>query len=506
MLVMKSVNNVLSVIFFSLLITGISCSKEKSLEGAEFKPIELNNQWEFREGGVLHKGTIIDVLKQTQGELEAFSIQGVSTDGIGVVFFQIIGEPVAPGEYTGDKGVFQYLENGAPKFGSELTVGNSFAIKVISVDNGKITAEFSGKAVDADGNEFSITDGRFSADIEEGDQDGTAEGNLNCLSVLVNGSYEKDKELTGENYVNIGLTVTKPGTYSIISNNDNGMVFFAEGEFETTGLQFITLYGIGKPVEGEETEFQISFNDETCSFKVMVSGEDALVEGSVGSLKAENRMQAPLIGETFKYWLQNQKIGEIVSDNNTRRQILYTGQDKINIINYYQSVSGGGWSLSGRTKFNYDNNGNVSSIVLVDQNGATIDTFARYSWNSNNTIDKKFVFDDNGVLSNTISYTYTNGNITGIENTSSSSTVNYSVEYDTRANEFNAIHDQFYFIDMATVFDADHINEIFYYSDNYPVKITAPTGEAIVNVIINPSRAPLQIQMNGVTVYQYVYN
>lgn len=499
---MKYASHILTVV--SLLFF-ISCSKEKSYEGKPFVPGELNDQWEFREAGVLFKGNFTDVFKQTQGDMEAITLQGTSDPAGGLIFIQIIGEPILPGEYTGDQGVFQYVVNGEVKYGSSSS-GNNFSIKILSVENGKIKGEFSGKVTDQDGNEFTITDGKFSGNTEDEDSDGTSEGNINCLSININGIYQADQELNSDNFINIGLEVTKEGTYSIISNNINGMVFFSEGEFETTGLQYITLNGIGKPVEDGEFEFELSFDGKTCSFNVTVSGEESLVEGSIGTLAAQNRTPVPQFRDTYKYWLNNQKIGEIISSVSPRRIINYNGQDKISIVNYYQSVSGGGWALGARTKFNYNSSGNVESIVFLDQNGASTDTFFRYVWNSDGTIKEKYAFDQNGNNTDKIIYNYSNGNITGIEKTSSSGTTTYTIDYDTRENNFPDIHDQFYFIDPAAISDADHIFEIFYFSSNYPVKITTTSGQADIEVTINPSRRPLRIDWNGSELYRYEYN
>src|SRR5690606_15215978 len=113
-------------------------------------------------------------------------LQGTSDPAGGLIFIQIIGEPILPGEYTGDQGVFQYVVNGEVKYGSSSS-GNNFSIKILSVENGKIKGEFSGKVTDQEGNEFTITDGKFSGNTEDEDSDGTSEGNINCLSINING-------------------------------------------------------------------------------------------------------------------------------------------------------------------------------------------------------------------------------------------------------------------------------------------------------------------------------
>lgn len=482
----------------------ISCSKEKSYEGKPYTPPELIDQWQFREGGTLFKGDFTNVSRQTQGDMEAITLQGASNPSGGLIFIQIIGEPILPGEYTGDIGVFQYVVDRQIKYQSGS--GNDFVIKVTSVENGIIKGEFSGKVMDEDGNEYTITDGKFGGVFGDADDDGTAKGNISCLSININGIYEAGVDLGSDHFINVGLEVTRPGTYSIITNNANGMVFFAEGEFENTGLQYITMYGIGKPLQDGESEFEFTFDNKTCTFKVNVSGEESLVEGAIGSLASEERLQAPLFQDNYKYWLNNQKIGEIISSLNQRRIINYDGQDKISMVNYYLSSSGGGWTLAARTRFNYNAAGQVESVVFIDQNGQATDTLARYVWNANGTIKEKYAFDQNGNNTHKVVYSYTDGNITGIEKTSSSGTVTYTVEYDSRENNFSAIHNQFYFLDAAALSDGDHIFEIFYFSDNLPVKITTGGSQADIEVQINPSRMPLLIKWNGTDLYRYTYN
>lgn len=68
-----------------------------------------------------------------------------------------------------------------------------------------------------------------------------------CLTPLIMGDYQKGTPLNKADSIVLKVTVGKPGAYSISTNANNGMLFYANGTFTGNGLASITLYGIGSP-------------------------------------------------------------------------------------------------------------------------------------------------------------------------------------------------------------------------------------------------------------------
>lgn len=71
---------------------------------------------------------------------------------------------------------------------------------------------------------------------------------VNCSTdVIVEGDYSIGKQTTSLNYIELKLNVTKPGPYSIETEDKNGLSFRSSGTFETAGLQTIQIPASGAP-------------------------------------------------------------------------------------------------------------------------------------------------------------------------------------------------------------------------------------------------------------------
>lgn len=69
-------------------------------------------------------------------------------------------------------------------------------------------------------------------------------------------------------YVIVKVTVSKAGTYNIVSNNQNGLYFSDSGYFSNTGVNTIKLKPAGTPIIPGTDVFSISFDSSTCNFSV----------------------------------------------------------------------------------------------------------------------------------------------------------------------------------------------------------------------------------------------
>lgn len=101
-----------------------------------------------------------------------------------------------------------------------------------------------------------------------------------CSPIIVNGSYSVNKELSTINTVEVQVSITKPGTYSITSDEVNGYYFTGEGTFGSIGTHTVTLIGKGTPVNSGTDSFTVTFDGGTCSFSVNVASS-----ASTGSLQ-----------------------------------------------------------------------------------------------------------------------------------------------------------------------------------------------------------------------------
>lgn len=94
--------------------------------------------------------------------------------------------------------------------------------------------------------------------------------NNNCTQVVVGGNYFIGRTLTDSNFLQVQLHVSRPGSYSIKSNKNNGYSFFASGNFSDTGIVVIKLPASGKPQTAGADIFTISYDSSVCEATVTV--------------------------------------------------------------------------------------------------------------------------------------------------------------------------------------------------------------------------------------------
>lgn len=93
----------------------------------------------------------------------------------------------------------------------------------------------------------------------------------NCTGAVVQGSYVANAALNASNKVDIQVTVTTPGTFTINTTTTNGITFFKSGTFTSTGAQTITLQGSGTPTTAGATQIPVSAGGSACAFTVNVT-------------------------------------------------------------------------------------------------------------------------------------------------------------------------------------------------------------------------------------------
>lgn len=110
-----------------------------------------------------------------------------------------------------------------------------------------------------------------------------AEGSLqdstgNCLQDSVVGTYYNGVTPGSDTaYIQVKVNVTKPGSYTIYTNKQNGLSFSDSGYFSATGLTTIKLKPTGAPIlPGGPFDFNVTFDSTVCYFTLNVKDSTGL--------------------------------------------------------------------------------------------------------------------------------------------------------------------------------------------------------------------------------------
>ena len=246
-----------SIKHLAILLAGIfimaACQKEYSIETGS--------------AGGLAKGT----LKDTLGNCQPMTLRGIYfvdstvTDSNYVIIRVNI---TAPGTYT----ISTDIQNG-------YSFKDSGYFAVPGLINVKLKAK--GKPILPITSDFTVSFGTsfciFSVPAISGGGPSAAVYTLsgtptNCTNAVVQGTYLKGTALNATNTVSIQVNVTKTGPYVISTPQSNGITFLANGTFNATGIQSVTLRGSGTPVNAGATAVPINTGTSSCSFTVNVGG------------------------------------------------------------------------------------------------------------------------------------------------------------------------------------------------------------------------------------------
>jgi len=148
-----------------------------------------------------------------------------------------------------------------------LTPGND--IEVVLYANGNPPAN-------AGTFNYSITGTGYSGGLVSGSvvvEESLAQiSNINCQSAVVNGLLKLDTVLTSSNYIDIPVTTSSTGTYTInVSSTDNpGFSYIGSGNLTSIGTSLIRVYGSGTPTKAGSIPFVITINNATCNINLDV--------------------------------------------------------------------------------------------------------------------------------------------------------------------------------------------------------------------------------------------
>lgn len=96
---------------------------------------------------------------------------------------------------------------------------------------------------------------------------------IDCSNSKALGTYIQGKDLTGSNYLNITLNVTKIGNYTITGTTTNGYNFYGTGVFLNTGIQTVRIQGQGTPAAVQTNTVQLIANglNVTCTPAISIN-------------------------------------------------------------------------------------------------------------------------------------------------------------------------------------------------------------------------------------------
>ncbi|MBK5723022.1 hypothetical protein JGH11_19315 [Dysgonomonas sp. Marseille-P4677] len=108
---------------------------------------------------------------------------------------------------------------------------------------------------------------------------GKADLTIVCSNIKVLGSYVEGQSMTSGNYLEIKVTVNKPGSYNIMGTTGNNYIFLATGEFHIAGEYTIIATAQGTPqTAGTDNITLVNFGEEidpTCKPPVIVASNIA---------------------------------------------------------------------------------------------------------------------------------------------------------------------------------------------------------------------------------------
>ncbi len=110
-----------------------------------------------------------------------------------------------------------------------------------------------------------------------GPSDGSlqSESSGDCLPKNVVGIYEATVALTADNYIEVDVEVTTPGSYTIVTDTVNGFSFKAQGYFTEAGINTVKLLSNGTPQTKAISNFTVRYKDTECNIAVSVLPEGA---------------------------------------------------------------------------------------------------------------------------------------------------------------------------------------------------------------------------------------
>jgi hypothetical protein len=262
---------VIFVVFIASLFF-YACKKEFSIEAGNIS--DAVGTWEFSDSSILYSGNMDSVSIVTTGVTKELHLDGKSLDETQNFHMVLYADSFQTGAYKASvfQSTFDYSEASKAIY-KATQLNGEFTVNVTTINNSEIEGTFSGTAKDSSGKATNINNGKFKASFSAVVTAPTSKGVLgdslgNCMPVDTNGVYKEGVAMTAENTVQVQVTVTEPGTYSISTPSVNGIMFSASGTFTQVGVQNVILQASGTPAVAGEQTFALRYGNSQCAFKV----------------------------------------------------------------------------------------------------------------------------------------------------------------------------------------------------------------------------------------------
>jgi hypothetical protein len=283
---MKHIKIAFFVIFTALFIN--ACQKEYSVESSGL--VVRSGTWQFNDSNKLFAGNMDSAYIENSTSLNTkiLHLLGTSLDGTQRFNMQLYADTFKTGSYRASlfQSTFSYTFGGNSIYQASQLIGE-FTVNVTSFTSTSISGTFSGSALISGTNVVSLSKGKFTSTYTQGAGSGNigsssgvlGDSSGNCKPVVIAGVYTPGTVLTAANTVQVQVTVAKAGTYSISTNDVNGIKFSKTGTFNATGLQTVVLTGSGTPVSSGKKSFTVNYGNSQCDFAISF---ETVASGALG--------------------------------------------------------------------------------------------------------------------------------------------------------------------------------------------------------------------------------
>lgn len=171
---------------------------------------------------------------------------------------------------------------GSYTIATAIVNGISFTSKGVFAGTGLQTIIFTGSGIPGISGPFNFSPGSNGCafTINVTDPTGAAVYTVGtCSDLVINGSYITGQPLTTGNSIDVSVTVTTQGTFSLRTNLANGISFGGSGSFPSAGSFKLNIRGAGTPVAAGTNAYTFQSPNNGCAFNVVATNPAPVVSG-----------------------------------------------------------------------------------------------------------------------------------------------------------------------------------------------------------------------------------
>lgn len=260
--------------FFLAIVLLNACQKEYSVENGNKEIVQ--GTWQFTNGSTKYAGNMDTIYQVAAGGTNELFLIGVSSNGTQNFEMHLFADTFRIGTYKASafQSSFLYSSSGKTIYQASQLIGE-FIVNITALDSNHIAGTFSGSAMDSANSLVQLTAGSFNStfagDIINPPSSGVLGDSAgNCKPVIIGGVYAKGIPVSNSNTLQVQVTVTNPGSYTISTNTVNGVSFSRTGTFSVAGPQNVLLFASGAPTVSGSNVFTLSYGNSQCAFTLNV--------------------------------------------------------------------------------------------------------------------------------------------------------------------------------------------------------------------------------------------